>query len=208
MVEGPIVKEKGSLVIAARTSYANLFLQAADEVNRVGFYDINTKLNYKFNDKNNVFVSGYFGNDKINLNNSFVNTFGNTLLNLRWNHIFSDKVFSNLSTIYSVYNYELKINELGLDWKSDVKNYNFKYDFKNYISNNLILNYGLNSIYYKFNPGTISPIDVTSSINAEQIANKYAFENAVYISAEQKFSDKLSINYGLRYSNFHRLGKE
>lgn len=208
LVEGPIVKEKSSFVVAGRGSYAHLFLKLADEPNSAYFYDLNAKLNYKFNDKNNVFVSGYLGKDKMNFNNSFVNTYGNNLLNLRWNHIFSDKIFSNASAIYSDYNYGLQIKSIGIDWESDVKNYNFKYDLKHYISNNITLNYGLNSVYYNFNPGTINPLDSSSSINPDQISKKYAFENAIYISAEQKFSERFSANYGLRYSNFQRLGEE
>jgi len=208
LVEGPIVKEKSSFVVAGRGTYGHLFLKLADEPNSAYFYDLNAKFNYKFNDKNNLFVSGYFGNDKMNFNNVFINEYGNSLFNVRWNHIFSDKLFSNASAIYSDYNYGLKLKFVGIDWESKVKNYNFKYDFKHYTSNNLTLNFGLNSIYYNFNPGTINPIDASSSINPAQIAKKYAFENALYISAEQKLSDKLSINYGLRYSNFQRLGDE
>ncbi|MBD0725856.1 collagen-binding protein [Flavobacterium sp. L1I52] len=208
LIEAPIVKDKSSFVIAGRGSYAHLFLKLADEPNSAYFYDLNTKFNYKFNDKNNIFISGYFGNDKLNFGNDFVNNYGNTLFNARWNHIYSDKLFSNASAIYSEYNYGFELKFIGIDWESDIKNYNFKYDFKHYISNNLTLNYGLNSIYYKFNPGTITPLDETSGINPTQINRKYAFENAFYINAEHKISDKLSINYGLRYSNFLRLGKE
>jgi hypothetical protein len=208
LAEGPIVKEKGSFVIAGRGSYAHLLMKLADEPNVAYFYDLNTKLNYKFNDKNNVFLSGYFGNDNLNLNDNFINTYGNKLFNVRWNHIFSDKIFSNVSAIYSDYNYGIKINSVGIDWKSDVKNYNFKYDFKHYISNNLVINYGLNSIYYQFNPGTINSFGATSSINPQQFSRKQAFENALYISAEQKLSEKLFVNYGLRFSDFQRLGEE
>lgn len=208
LVEGPIVKEKSSFVVAGRGTYGHLFLKLANEPNSAYFYDLNAKLNYKVNDKNNIYLSGYFGNDKMNFNNSFVNVYGNTLFNVRWNHIFSDKIFSNASAIYSDYNYGLQIRFVGIDWESDVKNYNFKYDFKHYISNNFSLNYGLNSVYYKFNPGTIRPLNESSSINPDQIARKYAFENALYISAEQKLSQKLSVTYGLRYSNFQRLGEE
>lgn len=207
-IEGPIVKEKSSFVVAGRGSYAHLFLKLADEPNSAYFYDINAKLNYKFNDKNNVFVSGYFGNDNMNFNNNFINTYGNTLFNVRWNHNFSDKLFSNASVIYSDYDYGLKLKFVGIDWKSEVKNYNLKYDFKHYLSDKITLNYGLNSIKYNFNPGTIKPVDAVSSINPFQIAKKYAFESALYVSAEQKLSDKLSINYGLRYSNFQRIGEE
>lgn len=208
LVEGPIVKEKSSFVIAGRGSYAHLFLKLADEPNSAYFYDLNTKFNYKFNAKNNVFVSGYFGNDNMNFSNQFVNSYGNSLFNLRWNHVFNDKLFSNASAIYSNYNYGLKIGFVGIDWKSDIKNYNFKYDFKHYLSDKITLNYGLNSIYYSFNPGTINPSDSKSAFNPDQIAKKYAFENALYVSAEQKISDKFSVNYGLRYSNFQRLGEE
>ena len=208
LVEGPIVKEKSSFVVAGRGSYAHLFMKLADEPNSAYFYDLNTKFNYKFNDRNNVFVSGYFGNDNIDFNNSFINTYGNKLFNVRWNHIFSNKIFSNASAIYSDYDYQIKVKTVGLNWKSDVKNYSFKYDFRHYFSNNLTLNYGLNSIYYSFNPGTIRPYGDTSAINPDQLAKKYAFENAVYISAEQNLSEKLSLNYGLRYSNFQRLGAQ
>ncbi len=208
LIEGPIVKEKSSFVVAARGSYAHLLLKLANEPNSISFYDINSKLNYKLNDKNNIFVSAYLGNDNFNMNKVFINTYGNAFVNLRWNHIFSNKVFSNASVIYSNYNYGLKLKVVGIDWKSDIKNYNFKYDFKHYISDKLTLNYGLNSIYYKFNPGTIRPFNGLSTINPDQIARKYGFENAVYLSAEQKLSEKISLNYGLRYSSFQRLGQE
>lgn len=208
LVEGPIAKGKSSFVVAGRGSYAHLLLKLADESNSAYFYDLNTKFNYKFNDRNNVFVSGYFGNDNLNFNNSFINTYGNKLFNLRWNHIFSSKIFSNASAIYSDYDYQIKIKTIGLDWKAEVKNYNFKYDFKHYVSNNLTLNYGINAIYYDFNPGTIKPYGTASAINPDQLAKKYAYENAAYISADQRLSDKLSVNFGLRYSNFQRVGAQ
>jgi hypothetical protein len=208
LVEGPIAKGKSSFVVAGRGSYAHLLLKLANEPNSAYFYDLNTKFNYKLNDKNNVFVSGYFGNDNLNFNNSFINTYGNKLFNLRWNHIFSNKIFSNASAIYSDYDYQIKIKTIGLDWKAEVKNYNLKYDFKHYVSNDLTLNYGINAIYYDFNPGTIRPYGTSSAVNADQLAKKYAYENAAYISADQRLSDNLSLTYGMRYSNFQRVGAQ
>jgi hypothetical protein len=208
LVEGPIAKERSSFVVAGRGSYAHLLLKLADEPNSAYFYDLNAKFNYKINDKNNLFLSGYLGKDKMNFNNEFINDYGNSFINLRWNHIFSDKLFSNASAIYSSYNYGLKIKMVGIDWKSTIANYNFKYDFKHYLSDKINLSYGLNSIYYDFNPGTIKPMDASSGINPDQLAKKYALENALFISAEQKLSDKISLNYGLRYSNFLRMGEE
>ena len=75
-------------------------------------------------DKNRLYLSGYFGNDNFELSNFFTNSYGNLSGNLRWNHIFNDKLFSNLSLIYSRYNYNLEINSEGIDWKSDIDNYN------------------------------------------------------------------------------------
>ena len=206
LAEGPIVKDKGSFLVGGRASYAHLFLKLTDNKNVAYFYDLNTKLNYKLNKNNNVYVSGYFGRDIFSLNQSFTNTYGNSTLNVRWNHLYSDKVFSNLSMIYSDYYYGLQLDFVGFNWNSGIKNYNLKYDFKYYASDKLKLSYGANAIYYNFNPGTIEPINATSGINFKQLDKKYALEPALYIDAEQKLTDKLAVNYGLRYSLFYRLG--
>jgi len=206
LAEGPIVKDKGSFLIGGRASYAHLFLKLANNDNSAYFYDLNTKLNYKLNTNNNLFLSGYFGRDVFSLNESFANTYGNATLNLRWNHLFNDKLFSNLSLIYSDYYYGLTLDFIGFNWDSGIKNYNLKYDFKHYLSNSLKLNYGYNSIYYNFNPGTIEPINADSSINYKQLDRKYAFENAIYFEVEQRLSNTFAVNYGLRYSMFDRLG--
>lgn len=206
LAEGPIVKGKGSFLIAGRGSYAHLFLKLDDNPNSAYFYDVNTKLNYKIDPNNNLYLSGYFGRDVFSINDSFINTYGNTTLNLRWNHLFSDKLFSNLSLIYSDYYYGLNFDLIGFLWNSGIKNYNLKYDFRNYISNNTKLSYGINGIYYDFNPGTIEPSNTASGINYKQLDKKYAFEPSVYIDAEQKASNNLSLSYGLRYSLFYRLG--
>jgi hypothetical protein len=153
-----------------------------------------------------LYVSGYFGRDVFNLAGSFTNIYGNATSNLRWNHLFSDKLFSNLSLIYSDYYYGLQLDFVGFKYDSGIKNYNLKYDFKNYVSDKIKLNYGLNSIYYDFNPGSISPTTVESGINYRQLEKKYAFEPSVYLEAEHKITDKLELMYGLRYSQFYRLG--
>ncbi|SDX66217.1 TonB-dependent receptor [Flavobacterium degerlachei] len=209
LAEGPIVKDKGSFLIGGRSSYAHLFLKLSEDQkdNSAYFYDLNTKLSYKLNPNNNLYLSGYFGRDVFSLNKSFTNIYGNSTLNLRWNHLFSDKLFSNLSLIYSDYYYGLDLDFVGFKWDSGIRNYNIKYDFKNYISDTFKLNYGANAIYYEFNPGTIRPSDENSGINFDQLDKKYAFEPSLYISAEQDISKKISLSYGLRYSLFYRLGQ-
>lgn len=209
LAEGPLVKDKGSFLIGGRSSYAHLFLKLSEEQknNSAYFYDLNTKLSYKLDSNNSLYLSGYFGRDVFSLNKSFTNIYGNATVNLRWNHLFSEKLFSNLSLIYSDYYYGLDLDFIGFKWDSGIKNYNVKYDFKNYISDKFKLNYGVNGIYYEFNPGTIKPSDLNSGINFDQLDKKYAFESALYINADHEISDKIALSYGLRYSMFYRLGQ-
>ena len=206
LAEGPIVKDKGSFLIGGRASYAHLFLKLSDNKNAAYFYDLNTKLKYNLDKNNNLYISGYFGRDVFDINQSFTNTYGNSTLNLRWNHLFSGKLFSNLSLIYSDYYYGLNLDFVGFNWNSGIKNYNLKYDFRYYASDKIKLNYGVNAIYYDFNPGTIEPSRADSGINFRQLEKKYAFEPAFYIDSEQKITNKINIQYGLRYSLFYRLG--
>ncbi|WP_417354229.1 TonB-dependent receptor [Flavobacterium sp.] len=208
LAEGPLVKGKGSFLIGGRASYAHLFLKLSDNDNSAYFYDLNTKLSYQLNENNNLYLSGYFGRDLFDISNSFNNVYGNTVLNLRWNHLFNEKLFSNASLIYSDYYYGLELGFVGFTWESGIKNYNFKYDFKNYISDKFKLNYGVNAVYYDFNPGTIKPIDETSTVNPDQLDRKYAFEPAAYIEAEHELTDNITVSYGLRYSMFYRMGQQ
>ncbi|WP_298346515.1 TonB-dependent receptor [uncultured Algibacter sp.] len=208
LLEGPLKKDKGSFLLGGRSSYAHLFLPLFDIDNIAYFYDLNTKLSYKLNDRNNIYLSGYFGRDVFRIEDTFENTYGNSVLNFRWNHLFSDKLFSNLSLIYSDYDYDLKLNFVEFDWVSGIQNFNVKYDLKHYLTDKIKLQYGLNSIYYKFNPGDIRPTVESSGINPFKLIDKYAFENAIYLDAEHKVSNKLALSYGLRFSSFHRLGQD
>jgi len=208
LLEGPLVKDRGSFLFGGRSSYAHLFTPLFDIDNTAYFYDLNTKLSYRINDNNSIYLSGYFGRDVFEINDSFENIYGNSVLNFRWNHLFSDKLFSNLSLIYSDYYYDLTLNFVEFDWESGIRNFNLKYDFKHYLSNDIKLEYGVNSIYYKFNPGDINPTTESSGINEFKLTDKYAFENAIYIDAEQQLTDRLSVRYGLRLNSFLRLGQD
>ncbi|MGC6431579.1 MAG: TonB-dependent receptor [Jejuia sp.] len=204
--EGPIVKDKSSFLVAGRSSYVHLFLQAADIENSAQFYDLNLKTNYNVDDNNKLYLSGYFGRDEFNFGANFDSGYGNASGNLRWNHIFSDRVFSNLSFIYSDYDYILDFKSFEFDWISEITNYNIKYDLSYFQSDKLQLDFGLNAIYYDFNPGEINPTSDTSSINSLLLDQKRAFENGLYASAEYKVSNDLTITAGLRYSYFMRRG--
>ena len=200
LFEGPIQKNKSSFLIAGRGSYAHLFLKLTDIENIAYFYDLNTKSNFKIDEKNTIFLSGYFGRDLFRLNNTFSNTYGNSTFNVRWNHLINDKTFSNTSLIYSDYYYGLTLDFIGFNWNSGIKNLNVKFDLKNYFTDNIQFNYGLNSIYYEFNPGKIKPIN-NSGINFKDLNKKYALENSAYFDVVQKVNSKISLRYGLRFNH-------
>jgi hypothetical protein len=208
LIEGPLEKEKSSFLIGGRSSYAHLFLPLFDNDNKAYFYDLNSKINYRFNDSNNVFLSTYFGKDVFGVSDNFVNNYGNTVVNLRWNHLFTDKLFSNLSLIYSDYFYGLILDFVGFEWDSGITNFNLKYDFSHYVSEKVKLNYGINNIYIKFNPGKIEPNREDSGIIAEKLIDKYANEFAAYVDAEHKISENFRLQYGVRFSHFTRLGQD
>ncbi|MDT0649585.1 TonB-dependent receptor [Autumnicola edwardsiae] len=208
LAEGPIVKDKGSFLIGGRSSYAHLFLKLTDNENSAYFYDLNTKLSYRIDAKNKLLFSGYFGRDVFSISENFENTYGNTVLNLRWNHLNSDNLFSNLSLIYSDYHYGLQLNLVQFNWDSGIKNFNLKYDFNHYLNDKFQLKYGLHNTYYEFNPGEIQPTGEDSGINYLKLNNKYALESALYFSAEHDISDKISAEYGARLSGFFRLGQD
>jgi CarboxypepD_reg-like domain/TonB-dependent Receptor Plug Domain len=208
LVEGPIKKDTASFLVGGRSSYAHLFLPLFDNDNIAYFYDLNTKISYNIDKDNRVFLSGYFGRDVFEIADSFSNKFGNATINLRWNHLFNDKLFSNLSLIYSDYYYGLELGFVEFNFDSGIKNFNLRYDFSHYISEKVKLQYGLNGIYYQFNPGEINPTTETSGINPFKLTKKYATENAIYADAEIKVTEKLAIQAGLRLSTFARLGQD
>jgi len=208
LLEGPLNKGSGSFLLGGRATYAHLFLPLFDIDNIAYFYDLNTKISYKLNPKNNIYLSGYFGRDVFSISDSFENTYGNTVVNFRWNHLFSEQLFSNLSLIYSDYYYGLNLNFVGFEWNSGIQNMNIKYDFKQYINDRYKLEYGLHSTYYSFNPGVISPNGPDSGINRKALTNKFAFENAVYIDVNQQLTERLALSYGVRLSSFLRLGQD
>ncbi|MBC2840149.1 TonB-dependent receptor [Robiginitalea sp. SC105] len=208
LAEGPIVKDRAAFLAGGRASYAHLFLPLLDIDNKAYFYDLNTKLNYRVDDRNSLYLSGYFGRDLFSINDLFVNTYGNAVVNFRWNHLFSDKLFSNLSLIYSDYYYGLELDFVGFEWDSGIRNFNLKYDLKHYLRDGLQINYGLHNTYYVFNPGKISPNSPESGIVEEQLTKKYANENALYVDVSHDISSRLSLGYGLRISQFNRLGQD
>jgi hypothetical protein len=207
-VEGPIVQEKGSFMITARRTYADLFLKlsadSARRQTRLFFYDVNAKASYRLNSNNRIYLSGYFGKDLITLKNTFGINWGNVSGTLRWNHLFSDRLFSNTSLIFSNYDYKIFINNGNkLNIISRIQDYGLKQDFQFYIQTNSTLKFGFNSIYHKIIPGVIT---TDSNIDLKKLTNKYDWENSFYLSHQFRFSDFFKVEYGSRLTLFSALG--
>lgn len=205
LLEGPL--GKGSFLVAGRGTYAHLFLNAFDISNIAYFYDLNTKITLPINDKNRLLLSGYFGRDVVAFDNTFENTYGNTVVNVRWNTLFSNRVFGNLSLIYSDYYYGLALDFVGFDWDSGIQNLNLKYDLSYNVSEKLSLETGIQTTYYNFNPGFIRPLTESSGFNDKQLQQKFAAEAAIYVGAEHELSPALALRYGLRLNQFNRLAQ-
>ena len=210
-LEGPIVKDKGSFIIAGRRSYADVFLRMSnnDDINEniAYFYDLNAKANYKLNDNNRLFLSGYFGRDVFKFGEAFGFDWGNTTSTLRWNHIFNDKVFLNLSGIYSNYDYSLGGPDFFV-WTSRIQNYNIKADFNYYHNEKHKIDFGVQGTWYQFYPGKVEPKgDFVGVFDGFEIDVERALETAVYVSDEYKLNSRITILGGLRYGTFMNVGK-
>ena len=203
----------GSMLISGRRSYADIFLPLFPDTtinrNKLYFYDLNFRSNYRLSTNDRVFLSGYFGRDRIDVPNGFGNSWGNITGTLRWNHLFSSKLFMNVSAIYSNYDYEIKFYPgNSFKWQSSLSNLNFKADFDYYANEKHNIKFGLGSIYYTFNPGNVTPFGSKSSVVATNNPLKYALENYTYLQDDYKITSNLSIMYGLRISNFAQLANE
>lgn len=203
-IEAPIVKDKGSFIISGRRTYADIFLplwkDPAAKSTKLYFYDFNAKANYKINDKNRIFLSGYFGRDVFKISDLVGFNWGNKTATLRWNHIFGNKLFLNSSLIYSDYNYGIgyNIGEL-FEVTSGIRDFNLKEDFQYFINTKNTIKFGFNTIDHIFHPGELKS-ENENITNSKVIDRKQAVESAVYISHKLDISDRLIINYGLRYS--------
>jgi len=206
-IEGPIIKDEMSFIVSGRRSYADLIAKQSsilDDDMNLYFYDINAKLNYKLNDNNRIFLSGYFGKDVFGFGSGMGMNWGNTTGTIRWNHLFSNKLFSNTSLIYSDYDYAFRVGD-DVDMRSGIEDYGFKQDFSWYLNPDNTIKYGLNITRHSFNPGVLTFNNEDSQDVV--LEEKQAFESAVYISKSKKIGDKLSADYGLRLSMFNQIGE-
>ena len=211
-LEGPLADDNTSYIISGRRTYADVFLPLARNKdirdNTLYFYDFNAKASHRFDDNNRVFISGYFGRDIFK--NQFAKmSLGNQTATLRWNHLFSTKIFTNFSLIYSKYDYSLGTPEgdaSAFIWKSNLKDYSAKADFTWFLSPSSTIKFGASSTYHEFYPGTAKGVGDNTLISEYVLPGSFALEHGIYISNEQKVSGRFTLKYGLRFSVFQNTG--
>ncbi|PWV49032.1 TonB-dependent receptor [Chitinophaga sp. S165] len=219
-VEGPIKKDESSFILAARRSYIDVlmkpFLKGDMKDTKLNFYDVTGKVNFKLNKNNTLFASGYLGRDVFGFGTQINMNWGNKTATVRWNHVFTNRTFLNLTTFYSNYDYSLKFNnesEKGAgeatqsySWKSNIINYGVKPAFTFYVNAHNSIHFGLQGIYYTFKPGTGTGVE-DDETSVKELTQQHGLEAAAYLDHEWKPSSRFGIQYGIRFSGYQYLGK-
>jgi hypothetical protein len=208
-VEGPIVKDKASFLVTGRRTYADVFLKATDRFkdNKLYFYDLNTKLNYRISKKDRIYLSGYFGRDKLGFGETFGIDWGNATATARWNRIVNEKLFSNTSFIFSSYDYKISIKSGDVDFKvlSKIQDFNLKQEFQYFLNTRNKLRFGLNAIHHAITPGQVEA-NSDSGFSTTKINPLKSIESAIYITNDWTASEKINVSYGARLTGFSVLG--
>jgi hypothetical protein len=215
-IEAPIVKDKVSFILAGRRSYIDAlvkpFVKKSSPIKNADFffYDATAKINWKINDKNTVFASGYFGRDVFGAP-AFKFNWGNSTATMRWNHIFNSKLFMNLTGFYSNYDYllefKLEAQDQKFKWTSNVVNYSFKPDFTLFLNTKNTIRFGAQALMYDFRPyDAVGQFDAGNSVKFRS-DKRYGVEYSAYIGNEQKLLPRLTLEYGLRVSMYTYIGK-
>ena len=208
-VEGPLIKEKASFLVSARRSLVNLSGLTTLDPSRANFFDLNFKLSLKTNEKDKFYLSGYLGDDRSNNRLDLSRKWGNRTLTLRWNHIFNDKLFSNTSLVFSEYTYRVtNEREAGsFQGTSKILNYDTKFDFSYYLSNNQIVNFGGGINAVNSNPGDRLPLPESGATIPIQLDTELALIPYLYLEREGN-RGRFSYNLGTRLSSFFNIGPE
>ena len=211
-IEGPIIKDKASFIVAGRRSYADVlarpFTDVLDDGAALNFWDLTIKTNYQINPKNRLFLSGYLGRDQFKFDERQGFSWGNQTVTARWNHLFTDRLFSNFTVFYSNYDYELAFGEDDFDkftWDSEIRNIAFKPEFSYFINPRNKLTFGGEFLRYDFEPANAIGVSNGESTDIST-PPRQAVEASIYIGNDQKIGSKIDLQYGIRYSNFRLLG--
>ncbi len=226
-LEAPLQKNKSSLFVSARRTYAEIFTKALNRRNEGNsnydpipdyyFYDLNIRADYFINANNKVFVNFYHGRDLFQFGRrgfNFMLDWGNTALTTKWNHIFNKRLSMNNSLVYSSYDYKIqnKILDFGFVIQSKVNDVQYKSDFEYEINSRNRMFFGGAFINRDYTIGRLrgGSNDDSVSINAGTI--KRANEYAIYLGTEHDIAARWRLTNGIRLSgtnngniNYNRL---
>jgi hypothetical protein len=218
-VEGPLKKDKGSFIISGRRTYIDVLAKAAisDTSPFAGsgyfFYDLNAKFNYQLGEKDRIFFSGYYGKDVFTFADreggfSADMPWGNGIAAFRWNHLFSSKLFMNVTATFTDYKFKFgsKQDEFKIEFLSGIQDYSTKVDFSYYPNDRHRIKWGANHIYHVFTPSSVSAAQDSIVFNTGNAQKLYSHEEAIYLMDEFDANDRLRINAGLRYTAFQHVG--
>jgi hypothetical protein len=212
-IEGPIVKERTSFIIGLRSSYSNWLLRKVDydeiKNSSASFYDINLGVSHKINDKNNLYLSGYFSKDKFALNSDTAYNYSDRNGSLKWKHIFNNKIFGVLTTGFSQYSYDMRSNENPVEaftMAFNIRQLNAKADFTYFLTEKHTLTAGLSTIRYNLDPGTFKPYGEASIYTSDKLQKEQGQETAAYLGENFDVSPNLSLYGGVRFSLYQTLG--
>ncbi len=211
--EGPIVKDKTSMIIGARTTYSDWLLRQIKNSDysdsKASFYDVDLHITHIINPKNSIYLTAYTSKDRFALSSDTSYKYGNNNVVLKWKHNFNNRLYASFITGMDDYRYNVSGNQnslRGFDLKFGIRQYHFKSDFTYSPNNKHVFNFGLQSILYKLQPGTLQPMGGQTLINLEKIQPEQALESAVYFGDKITITPELSVNAGIRYSYFNYLG--
>ena len=211
--------EKASFIISARRTYVDVlakpFIKKTSDFYGSGyfFYDLNAKVNYKFSEKDRLYISGYFGRDVFDFTNvkrSFRSNipWGNSTATLRWNHVFNKRLFANTTAVFNDYKFKFEAaqNNFELSLASGIRDLNLKTDFDYYPVPQHKIKFGGLYTYHKFVPNILSGRQDSIIFTPNNESVKYASEFALYVQDDWELTDKVKINYGIRWSAFTQIG--
>ncbi len=218
-IEGPLKKDKGSFIVSARRTYIDVIMKAAiPETSPFSgssyyFYDMNLKLNYKLTEKDRIYLSGYYGKDVFTYGNktdafTVDMPWGNGIAALRWNHLFSNKLFMNVTSTFSDYQFKFgsEQDEFRFALKSQITDIGGKVDFTYFPSTRHKVKWGAEYIYHTFNPTSVSAASQDIVFDTGEAQKLYSHESAVYVLDEFDLNEKIKLNAGLRYSMYQHVG--
>ncbi|MDR0430993.1 MAG: TonB-dependent receptor [Tannerellaceae bacterium] len=213
-MEGPLLSEKTSFIVSGRTTYSDWILKKLPEKSgykdgNAGFYDLNATINHKFDEKNNLYLNGYFSRDRFRFNANERYSYQNANASMKWRHIFTNKMTGLFTAGYDHYDYNTKDTENPANAYSlsfAINQMFAKTDFTWYLNDKHTLDVGFNGLMYDLNPGTYLPDGEKSLVVPDRMQKEKALETALYIGERWDITPQLSFNVGVRYSIYNALG--